>query len=98
MAQMTIFITGGASGIGRAVAVKFGQQGWFVGLADINAGGLKAALDAIGRDNGATYLLDVRDSAAWTDALAVFTAASGGRLTSRPTAASSHMKPRRSAG
>ena len=32
--RKTIFITGGASGIGRAVAVKFGGQGWFVGLAD----------------------------------------------------------------
>lgn len=78
--RKAVFITGAASGIGLGTAQRFAREGWFVGLADINAAGLKAALDAIGRGNGATYLLDVRDAAAWTDALSVFTAASGGRL------------------
>ena len=40
MARKTIFITGGASGIGRAVAQRFGQGGWFVGLADVNEVGM----------------------------------------------------------
>ncbi|HEY0302628.1 MAG TPA: SDR family NAD(P)-dependent oxidoreductase, partial [Rhizomicrobium sp.] len=53
---------------------------WFVGLADMDAAGLRASFDAICRANGATYLLDVRDAAAWGDALGIFTAASGGRL------------------
>jgi NAD(P)-dependent dehydrogenase (short-subunit alcohol dehydrogenase family) len=79
-ARKSIFITGAASGIGLATAKLFAQKGWFVGLADINAAGLKAALEAIGRDNGATYLLDVRDRAAWGDALSVFTTAAGGKL------------------
>lgn len=78
--RRAIFITGGASGIGLAAAKRFAKEGWFVGLADINAAGLKAALDAIGRDKGATYLLDVRDRAAWDDALSVFAVAGGGRL------------------
>jgi NADP-dependent 3-hydroxy acid dehydrogenase YdfG len=78
--RRAIFITGAASGIGLAAAKRFAKEGWFVGLADINAAGLKAALDAISRENGATYLLDVRDRAAWDDALSVFTAAAGGRL------------------
>ena len=78
--RKAVFITGAASGIGLGTAKRFAREGWFVGLADINAAGLKAALDAIGRENGATYLLDVRDTSAWRDALAVFTAASGGRL------------------
>ncbi|MEI9993084.1 MAG: SDR family oxidoreductase [Rhizomicrobium sp.] len=78
--RKAIFITGAASGIGLGTARRFAREGWFVGLADINPGGLKAALDAIGRENGATYLLDVRDRAAWDDALSVFVAASGGRL------------------
>jgi NAD(P)-dependent dehydrogenase (short-subunit alcohol dehydrogenase family) len=78
--RKAVFVTGAASGIGLGTAKRFAREGWFVGLADINAAGLKAALDAIGRENGATYLLDVRDTAAWTDALSVFTAASGGRL------------------
>lgn len=78
--RKSIFITGAASGIGLATAKRFAREGWYVGLADINAAGLKAALEAIGRENGATYLLDVRDRAAWGDALSVFTAAAGGRL------------------
>jgi NAD(P)-dependent dehydrogenase (short-subunit alcohol dehydrogenase family) len=78
--KRAVFITGAASGIGLGTAKRFAKEGWFVGLADINAAGLKSALEAVGRQNGATYLLDVRDAAAWTDALSVFTAASGGRL------------------
>jgi len=79
-ARKSIFVTGGASGIGLAAAKLFAQKGWFVGLADVNAAGVKAALEAIGRQNGATYLLDVRDRAAWDDALSVFTTAAGGKL------------------
>lgn len=46
----TIFITGGASGIGRAVAQRFGQGGWFVGIADIDEGGMmQTAAMQIGR-------------------------------------------------
>jgi NAD(P)-dependent dehydrogenase (short-subunit alcohol dehydrogenase family) len=78
--RKAVFITGAASGIGLGAAKRFAREGWFVGLADINPSGLKAALDAIGRENGATYLMDVRDRAAWDDALSIFWAVSGGRL------------------
>jgi NAD(P)-dependent dehydrogenase (short-subunit alcohol dehydrogenase family) len=78
--KKAVFITGAASGIGLGAAKRFAREDWFVGLADINPAGLKAALDAIGRGNGATYLLDVRDRSAWDDALSIFWAASGGRL------------------
>jgi NAD(P)-dependent dehydrogenase (short-subunit alcohol dehydrogenase family) len=78
--RKAVFISGAASGIGLAAAKRFAKEGWFVGLADINAAGLKSALDAIGRENGATYLLDVRDRDAWDDALSVFAVASGDRL------------------
>ncbi|MEJ1968352.1 MAG: SDR family oxidoreductase [Rhizomicrobium sp.] len=78
--RKAVFITGAASGIGLAAAKRFAREGWFVGLADIDPAGLKAALDAIGRDRAATYLLDVRDRSAWDDALSIFTTAAGGRL------------------
>ncbi|MGE5567327.1 MAG: SDR family oxidoreductase [Parcubacteria group bacterium] len=78
--RKAIFITGGASGIGLATAKRFAAEGWFVGLADINHAGLKAALDAIGKDNGKTYVLDVRDRETWATALADFTRKAGGRL------------------
>lgn len=40
--EKAIFITGGGSGIGQAVAKLFATRGWRVGLADVNAAGLEA--------------------------------------------------------
>jgi len=76
----TIFITGAASGIGLASAKRFAAAGWFVGLSDIDAAGLKAALLAIGPANGATFKLDVRDRQAWDNALGEFGRMTGGKL------------------
>ncbi len=79
-APKSIFITGAASGIGRACAVRFAKAGWFVGIADIDMAGAAETLSQIGADNGAVLELDVRDRAAWTAALARFAEASGGRM------------------
>lgn len=78
--RKAVFITGGASGIGLAAAKRFVAEGWFVGLSDIDAIGLKAALVAIGPANGAIFKLDVRDRAGWTAALADFAKLTEGRL------------------
>ncbi|QKR98431.1 SDR family oxidoreductase [Sphingomonas sp. CL5.1] len=75
-----IFITGGASGIGRAVALLFSARGWRVGLADIDDGGLAATAAMLPAERTSTYHLDVRDMAGWEEALAAFTTTSGGRL------------------
>lgn len=75
-----IFITGGASGIGRAVAILFAARGWRVGLADIDATGLSATAAMLPADRTSTHILDVRDMAAWEAALAAFTATTGGKL------------------
>ena len=80
MAHKTIFITGGASGIGRAVAVKFGSQGWFVGLADVNEAGMRETAGMIPAGMSSTHRLDVRDRAAWDAALEACVKASGGRI------------------
>ena len=80
MAHKTIFITGGASGIGRAVAAKFGGQGWFVGLADVNESGMKETAAMIPAGMSSLDKLDVRDRAAWDDALAACAKASGGSI------------------
>ncbi len=80
MAEKAIFITGGASGIGRATAQYFAAQGWRVGLADVNAAGLEATKAMLPAGMTSTHVMDVRDRAQWTAALTEFTALSGGRL------------------
>lgn len=79
MAQ-AIFITGGASGIGRAVARFFAAKGWRVGLADVNAAGLAETAALLPEGMATTYQMDVRDRDQWAKALKAFTEASGGRL------------------
>ncbi len=78
--RKAIFVTGGGSGIGRAIAVHFGARGWFVGLGDIDLEGMKAT-DAL-LPGGYSYLhrFDVRDRAAWDEALDAFSTATGGRI------------------
>ena len=78
--RRAIFITGAASGIGRATAKRFAAGGWFVGLADIDVKGLDAALAAVGPGNGSVHKLDVRDRAAWKRELAAFAKLTQGRL------------------
>ena len=75
-----IFITGGASGIGRATAQLFHRRGWRVGVADVNEAGLAATIEQLGGGMAQRYTLDVRDRQGWADVLEAFTQSSGGRL------------------
>ncbi|MEI5688143.1 SDR family oxidoreductase [Sphingomonas kyungheensis] len=75
-----IFITGGGSGIGRAVARLFASRGWRIGIADVDAAGLDATAALIPSGMVERYVMDVRDRDGWTQALDAFTQASGGRL------------------
>ena len=65
----SIFITGGAAGIGLATAQLFAGKGWRVGVGDL--------IDAPAHDGIASYHLDVRDRASWEAALSAFTGESG---------------------
>jgi NADP-dependent 3-hydroxy acid dehydrogenase YdfG len=80
MSAKAIFITGGASGIGQAVARYFAARGWRVGLADVNTAGLDATRAMLPAGMATTHVMDVRDRAQWAEALAAFAEASGGRL------------------
>ncbi len=78
--RKSIFITGGASGIGRAVAVHFANKGWFVGLADIDASGMAATAAMIPPGQSSQHKLDVRHRDDWDAALSAFWQAAGARL------------------
>ncbi len=75
--RKAIFITGGGSGIGRAVALHFAERGWFVGLGDIDKSGLHETAELIGNGFVYSHVFDVRDRAAWDEALEAFSVASG---------------------
>ena len=78
--RKAIFITGGGSGIGRAIATYFGERGWFVGLGDIDMAGMEETDQML--PGGFSYLhkFDVRDREAWDHALDMFSTATGGRI------------------
>ena len=80
MTRKAIFITGGGSGIGRAVARHFAGRGWFVGIADVNAQGIDETAALLPDGATSRHVMDVRDRDQWKAALADFGRASGGRL------------------
>jgi NAD(P)-dependent dehydrogenase (short-subunit alcohol dehydrogenase family) len=75
-----IFITGGASGIGREVAKYFAGRGWYVGLADVNMTGMQETAAMLPAGMSSTHMLDVRSRQQWTAALEAFAETSGGML------------------
>lgn len=74
----SIFISGGAAGIGKAVAEKFLAAGWTVGVYDID----DKALTKLNEEHPEiiTGKLDVTDYDQWEEALADFTSHTGGKL------------------
>lgn len=76
----SIFVTGGASGIGAATARLFSGRGWRVGIADVDGAGLAATAALMPPDRTSTHVMDVRDRDAWTRELDRFAAPSGGGL------------------
>ena len=78
--RKAIFITGGASGIGRAIAVYFGQRDWFVGLGDVDEAGMRETQSLIGHGFTFAHRFDVRERDAWDQALDGFSTAAGGQI------------------
>ncbi len=79
-AKKAIFVTGGASGIGRAIAQRFAREGWFVGLGDVDAAGMAETERLCGTGFTYSHRFDMRDRAAWDVALSAFATAAGGRI------------------
>jgi len=78
--RKSIFITGAASGIGRATATLFAEKGWFIGAFDVNETGLASLAQVIGADNCLTGSLDVTNKQNFEQAIAVFGAETGGTM------------------
>lgn len=74
----SIFISGGAAGIGLATAQRFARDGWTVGIYDVSDDALAAAKAA--NPEFITGKLDVREATDWDRALADFTSHTGGTL------------------
>lgn len=70
----TIFISGGASGIGLAAARRFHREGWRIGIGDIDTAGMARVAAEL---SAFTTPLDVRDAAQWHAALADFVGETG---------------------
>ncbi|MFT5328950.1 MAG: NAD(P)-dependent dehydrogenase (short-subunit alcohol dehydrogenase family) [Parasphingorhabdus sp.] len=79
--QKTIFITGGASGLGREVGRYFAEHGWFIGIADINDKGMAETAKLLPEGQSSVHRLDVTDRAQWKQAVSEFGAITGGRMT-----------------
>ncbi len=78
--RKSIFITGAASGIGRATAVLFAERGWYVSVVDVNEEGLNSLSAELGSDNCFAHVLDVTDRTAFRQVLDKFGENTSGRL------------------
>lgn len=76
----SIFITGAASGIGRATAELFAARDWLVGLVDFDDEGLRRIVAELPPKRVWFADLDVTDSAAYERTIAAFGKETGGKL------------------
>jgi len=76
----SIYITGAASGMGRATAQLFASKGWFVGCYDVNAEGLDTLAEELDSENSIVEALDVGKREDYRGCIERFSAQSGGRL------------------
>lgn len=78
--RKSIFITGAASGIGRATAKLFANRGWYVGATDRDGAGLETLRGEAGANSLWTQTLDVTSKPDMDAAIGAFFHAAGERL------------------
>ncbi|MFO7560661.1 MAG: SDR family oxidoreductase [Desulfobacterales bacterium] len=78
--KKSIFITGAASGIGKATAELFSEKGWYVGLFDVNEEDLSKLYSTIGSQNGCMKKVDVTDPEEIEEAVDFFVENTGGKM------------------
>ena len=78
--RKTIFVTGGGSGIGRAIAVRFANEGWFVGLGDQDHEAMAETEKLLPGSFYYSHCFDVTYRDAWDEALRIVARAGSGRI------------------
>jgi len=75
-----IVLTGGASGIGRAIALRLAEEGAVVGILDLNAAGAEETVAMIAKAGGRAYAygVDIVEHAAVEASVAAFEREAGG--------------------
>ncbi len=76
----SVFVSGGASGIGRATVLRFAREGARVAVGDVDAGAARETVRAVteGGGDGLALALDVTNEASWKSALDATVARFGG--------------------
>lgn len=80
MTRRFIFITGAASGIGRATALRFAREGWGIGAYDLDEAGLDSLRSEIGAEQCLTGRLDVTKPDQFAGAVQSFSGWTEGRM------------------
>jgi len=78
--EKAIFITGAGKGIGRATALLFAKNGWFVGAYDVDEAAVRDLASTIGDGKVHAGRLDVTDVQAFARTVDAFGKASGGHM------------------
>jgi NAD(P)-dependent dehydrogenase (short-subunit alcohol dehydrogenase family) len=78
--RKAIFISGGGSGIGRAIAHHFAGREWCVGVGDINTAGMTETAALLPQHPIFATQLDVRSRSSWDEALREFAQFAGGQI------------------
>src|SRR4051812_25035689 len=70
----SIFVTGAASGIGKATSLLFGKRGFAVGCYDVDVEGARAVAEVIAKGGGSAShgRIDVTNGESWSAAVADF--------------------------
>jgi NADP-dependent 3-hydroxy acid dehydrogenase YdfG len=76
----SVFVSGGAAGIGKATAELFAERGHFVGIYDLDGAAADNLARELGQHRAVAGALDVRDPAAFASAVGNFAQAAGGAL------------------